>query len=279
MRSCFVAILALSAAACASTPVVAPAAPTLAYALPAVNPARYLVADTTRILVDAPGERTVETMIALRTQALLGVHVDSAGLLASVRLDSLSGAFVVGQEASMVLDSADAPQDALLLRLAAGGADTLIAAPVFTRELTRIIGGPSFANHLFVPLPGAAVPVGTAWTDTLTLTEEDAGVRSTTTAIISSVLQGDTVIDGHTLQVIASSIATAIDVSGVVDNLDVSQELTGTSTALTLWDDTRSLLFRREETGSAAGTMDLPGLGVSGVPVRASMRRTVELLP
>lgn len=279
MKSCYVAILALSAAGCASAPAPAPAAPTLAYALPAVNPARYLVADTTRILVDAPGERTVETMIALRTHVLLGVHVDSAGMLASVRLDTLSGAFVVDAQPTMMLDSADAPVDAVLLRLMPGGADTLIAAPVFTAELTRIIGGPSFANHLFVPLPGGAVTVGTTWSDTVTVTEEDAGIRSTTSAVISSVLQGDTVIDGHTLQVIASSIATTIDVSGVVDNLDVSQRLTGTSTALTLWDDTRSVLFRREETGTATGTMDLPGIGVSGVPVRASLRRTVELMP
>jgi hypothetical protein len=279
MRSCFVAILALGSAACAGAPVAAPVAPTLAYALPAVNPATYLITDTTRILVTAPGERSVETTIALRGRVLLGVHVDSVGLLASVRFDSVSGAFTVGAERSMTLDSADLPVDAVMLRLAADGADSLLVTPVFSAALSRISGGPSFVRHLFVSLPGRAVVPGTVWTDTLTLTEEDEGVRSTTRAIVTSVLQGDTAIDGHTVHVIASSIAMSIEVSGVVDDLEVVQHLTGTSTAQTLWDDVRSLLVQREEHGTASGTMDLPALGVTGVPVRASIHRTIGLLP
>lgn len=279
MRSCFVAILALVIGACAAAPPPAPAAPTLAYALPGVNPASYLVADTTRILVRAPGDRTIETVIAVRSRATIGVHVDSAGMLASVRLDSLTGDFAVAGEASVVLDSADVPVDAVLLRLSPAGADSVIVVPGFSAALTRVVGGASFMQHLFVPLPGGPTAFGAVWTDTLTMTEEDAGVRSTTRAIVVSSLAGDTLVDGRTLRVIASNISMAIDVSGVVDGLEVTQRLTGEGNARTLWDDERALLVWREEHGTARGTMDLPALGASAVPVEATIHRTVRLLP
>ena len=256
-----------------------PAAPTLAYALPGVNPASYLIADTTRILVRAPGDRTIETTIAVRGHAIIGVHVDSMGMLASVRLDSLTGAFAVAGQASVVLDSTDVPVDAVLLRLSPGGADSVIAVPGFSAALNRVLGGASFVQHLFVPLPGGPTAVGAVWTDTLTLTEEDAGVRSTTRAIVVSSLAGDTLVDGRTLRAIASNIAMAIDVTGVVDELEITQRLTGEATARTFWDDERALLVWREEHGAARGTMDLPALGAAAVPVEATIHRTLRLLP
>lgn len=283
MRRCIAAFAATALtgaalAACASAPPAPPPAPTLAYALPVVNPASYVFTDTTAIVTEAPG-RTVDTRIEVQARADVGVHVDSLGLLASVRIRDVDGQVEAAGKVSAAADSGAVPADVALLRLAPQGVDSLAHAPYLPPALARVVGGEYFFHGFFVRLPGAAIEPGVAWTDTLTLADEAAGLASRTRSIVSSVLQGDTVVDGRTLRVIASRIALSISVQGVTDGARVEQELTGTADAVTFWDDERNLLVWREERGIAEGAMTLPDLGLTGLPVRATVHRTLRLQP
>ncbi|HEX6308691.1 MAG TPA: hypothetical protein VFZ69_10915 [Longimicrobiales bacterium] len=283
MKRCIAAFVApalavCTLAACASTPAAAPpAAPTLAYVLPPVNPADYVFTDTTAIVTEAPG-RVVDTRIEVATRVTVGFHVDSAGMLASVRIAEVAGQVQSDGKQLAGADSAAVPADVALLRLTAAGVDTLTHAPYMRPGLARILGGDSFFHGFFVRLPGMQIEPGVAWTDTLALTDEAGGLTSTTRSIVSSSLQGDTTIDGRIVRVIASRIALTISVRGVVDGSRVEQELTGTADATTFWDDERGLLVWREERGTASGTMTLPELGLTGLPVRATAHRTLSLV-
>lgn len=280
MKVCIVAMIALGLLACASAP---PApeitAPTLAYVIPPVNPATYLIADTTRVAVEAQDGRNLNTTAAVRARAAVGMHLDSIGMLASVRLVSVSGAFEAAGTVTTRVDSADVPSGATLLRMSARGVDSTMHAPHMSRELLRVTGGGSFFHHFFTRLPGGPAEPGYVWTDTVTLHDDAAGIQSRTRTIMTSSLQGDTVIDGRTVRVIASRLATLIELQGVVDGMQVRQQLTGTGTARTLWDDEQGLLLLREETSTTKGTLDLPALEMRGVPVQANTRRLLRLQP
>lgn len=277
MRRCIVALLFLAIAACASAPRVT--VPTLAYAVPAVNPASYTVADTTSVLVRGGRGQSLNTTIALLARATVGMHVDSTGMLASIRLESVDGTFQAGDSVAFRVDSSAVPSGAALLRMSRSGADSTMHLPSVGRALTRFIGGESFYYQFFPRLPGGTVAAGTVWTDTLRLSDEGAGVQSRTETIVSSSLTGDTAIDGRVLRVIVSRFTTSVDVNGIVDGMQVSQRLVGSGEATTLWDESASLLFSREETVTSTGTMDLPGANLRSVPVEARTRRVVRLLP
>lgn len=277
MRRCIVAFLLLGTGACASAPRVT--APTLAYTIPAVNPAIYSVADTTLVAVRGGRGRSLDTTIGLTARAALGMHQDSAGMLSSVRLESVNGTFTVGAAVTSRVDSSGVPSGSALLRMSARGVDSTMHVPALSSELSRFIGGETFFRQFFVRLPGGAAAPGTAWTDTLHLSDDIGGVQSRTETIVSASLVRDTTVAGRTLRVIVSRFTTSVDVSGIVDGMQVTQRLVGSGEATTLWDDAAQLLFSREETATSTGTMDLPAAGLRNVPVEARTRRMVRLLP
>ena len=275
------AALAALLAACATT---APQPPTpaaqLAYGLPALNPATYELADTSNIQLETPGMGNVNTLIAFRTTAALGVHPDSAGTVASVRLTSLAGTFSNPAAGDMAVDDAVAPKDAALLVLAPTGAQSIRSAPVLTPEALRILGGNGVFHEFFVSLPGDTVSLGATWTDTLIVADSTLGVNSHSTSVVSSVWQRDSVLaDGSNVHVIAASIATTTTIDGLVSGVEVRQRLNGTSTARLLWDSARNLLVSRDEQGTVAGTLDLPASNVTALPVRGTFARRLRLLP
>lgn len=277
MRICIVAIIACGLIACASAPAPTSTAPTLAYVLPPVNPARYALADTSRIAIEAPGGRNLNSLVALQAIADLGMHVDSVGMLASVRLQSVNGRVEAGGQVTLQVDSSDTPSGAALVRMTGRGPDSTMHSPGMSSALTRA-GGASIFRSFFVRLPGGTIEPGAVWTDTMTFEDDGYGVRSTTRVIASSTVQGDTMVDGRLLRVIASSIATAVELQGVVDGMEVRQSLVGSGQATTLWDDTRGLLVAREEHSTASGTMEMPVLGTGAVPVQVQSHRVLTLL-
>lgn len=277
MRRCIAALLIAGTGACASAP--RTTVPTLAYGMPPVNPALYELADTTVVRVEADRGRNLDTTIGITVRAEVGTHVDSAGMLSSVRLRSVRGTFVVGDQVTLRADSASLPTGAALLRMSARGADSTMHVPGMPRSLARIIGGESFFHHFFVRVPGGPVAPGTEWTDTVSLTDEGGGVQSRTRTVVVSALRGDTTIDARVLHVIHSRISTTIEVDGIVDGMQVSQRLVGAGEAVSLWDETRSMLVAREETLTVNGTMDLSGADLRGVPVQSTTKRVLRLVP
>ncbi len=275
MRRCIVALLLLGSPACASAP--RAVAPTLAYAVPAVNPATYSVADTTTVAVRGGRGRSLDTSLGLAARAVIGMHTDSAGMLASIRLEAVDGTFQAGGAVASQVDSSSVSSGSALLRMGPTGPDSTRYLPNLATALSRFIGGESFYYHFFARLPGGTAAPGTVWTDTLALTDAGGGVESRTETIISASFLGDTIINGRTLRVIASRFTSSVVLSGIVDGMEVSQRLVGTGEATTLWDDAASLMFSREETITSTGTMDLPAAGLRAVPVEARTRRVVRL--
>ena len=78
---------------------------------------------------------------------------------------------------------------------------------------------------------------------------------------------------------VVSRFTTRVEVSGIVDGLQVDQRLVGSGEATTLWDESASLMYSREETVTATGTIDLPGAGLRSAPVESRTRRVVRLQP
>jgi hypothetical protein len=130
---------------------------------------------------------------------------------------------------------------------------------------------------MFVRLPGRAVPSGTSWTDTVSINEETAGMSTAVRSIVISTLRGDTTVAGARLLVIDSNIDATQQVSGNNQGVEVRQNIAGTSNAVTLWDPARGVLVERREEGVLTGTMELPAMGMSGLPVNVRQSQVIRL--
>lgn len=70
-----------------------------------------------------------------------------------------------------------------------------------------------------------------------------------------------------------------MEVGGASGGVEILQRTSGTLRGTVLWDGERSLLVARWEDGALRGTLELPGMGLAGLPVEGTVRRAVWLQP
>jgi hypothetical protein len=270
-------VLACATTACAGggAPGTPGPEPPLAYGMPPESPLVYTAADSMYMDMDIGGQAvqvSVESSATVQTS-----FSDAAGVFTvEIRYTDMSGSFSNSMAPTIPLSNADIPGPATLT-LAPDGDVTAVRLPEASAAFTQVLGAESSYRRFFVRLPGVVVQPGEMWTDTVSLTEDISGMRTESSQIITSTLLGDTIVDGRRLQVITSDISGTTTIAGMNQGFEIRQFINNASTASTLWDPARRALFERVETGTSRGSMELPAMGMTGIPIQMSSTAVLRL--
>lgn len=278
MKTMIPAALLLAGAACSSAPgpgAPAPGGAALAWTRPTSAPLTYEIGDTAVVSMDIMGNAMQVNARSASTVAITLARA-AAGLDATITFQSVSGEYSTPMGPALTLGDADKPGPTRMT-VDPRGAATVTSRPELSTVALQILGSDSYVQRMFVRLPGRAVEPGARWTDTIPVNEEAAGMVTTGRNVVVSTLRGDTTIAGTRLLVIDSEITSTQQVSGSNQGVEVRQSLTGTSTAVTLWDPALGALVQRTETGVLSGSMELPGMGMSGMPVSIRQSQAMKL--
>lgn len=276
MKTRSAAILAtFAAAACGGSGPGSPSPAPLAYSMPEANPLAYTAADTVRIEMNMQG---MPIDVTMRSEAVMEATFEAAGssLEADIRYTSLAGSLANSMGPSISVSDRDMPGTARL-RVSPQGDVTVVELPESNEAFRQLLGAESAYRRLFVPLPGRAITVGSMWTDTVTIDENIGSMRNRSTYVIASTLTGDTAVDGRRLLVINSDVTTSTTIAGTSQGVEIRQNLSSSASVVSLWDPDASILFERTETASASGSMDLPAMGMTGLPVSTQSTSVVRL--
>jgi hypothetical protein len=253
-----------------------PAPGTLAHSIPPTNPLVYSIADTTAISMNMQGQSMQIDAMSVATLALTYGAMQAGAIPVTVEYRSVEGRFTNPMSGSTALSPSDVPGPASLTVTATGDV-TIGQVPQMTPAALQVLGTESTLKRLFQPVPGRAVTPGTTWTDTVSTVDENAGLRASTTSIIRSTLTGDTTIAGRSLRVIRVESDVSTQVAGSTQGFEIRQDLTGTSRGTAMWDPQLGALAQRTEIVSLSGTMAMPAMGMTGIPVSYESRQAMHL--
>lgn len=254
-------------------------APRLAWDRAPAAPVSYVVADTGSFTMNIPGMGEAPVDIRSRVTADLAFERDPAGgLRVTASVTDLAGTFSSPAGPGVSVDADDAPPPAVV-RVTPEGVVTLVDETAFAGSLAQITSPGALYRSFFVRLPDEAVSRGATWTDTVRISERQSGMQSEMTQVIRSTWSRDTVVDGTPLVVITSAITTDMQLEGANQGVEIRQQLSGSSNAVTLWDPAAGLIVQRTEEGTATGTADLPGFDMTGIAVNARSRQVVRRVP
>lgn len=277
MRASWIAVAALTAG-CAGGAAPAPpgpAAPAFTYVVPEPATLVYERTDSSLLTMEIAGAGAMNVNVALRTVAQLAFAA-AAGDGVQVRID------VTELDATMASDMAGTRRisqtpGSALVSVAADGHVEVVEKPTLPTELAQLAGGESLYRNYFLQLPSRDLPMGQDWVDTLSVTEEASGMQTTSETIVRSVWARDTMVAGRTLRVVESTMDVTARAEGSAEGTRIEQSLAGNGTATTLWDPVRHVIVLRQERGEMSGSMALPDMGMSGMPVSMESRSRMEL--
>lgn len=270
-RNLAVLTLACLLGACAPAGPRGPAPASLAYTLPATSPVSYTAADTGSFDL-----QVAKVEIASSARIELGFHPAGEKLRVTARFADFDGRFSNSMGGTIRADESDV-QGEFVAEVDRRGRVEVVQMPELSDQFRAVAGSQNVMLDLFVRLPGRPIEPGVAWTDTIRGEETNEGLTSRRESLVTSTWSGDTVVAGQTLRVITSRESNTLTISGSSEGVELRQQLSGTSTARTLWDPARALLVERVAAGELKGTLDLPAMGMTGIPVQASVRERLEL--
>jgi hypothetical protein len=247
----------------------APAGVALRYAATAPVTAAYNFADSSgfNIRGGAIGDIAVTARASGAADATLAPK--DSGVEMRIKVTDLTGTFTNSAMGGTINATEADVQGEAVLTLSPRGVLTIAQLPTTTRNAQGIGMGAGFFRRFTVRLPAGPVQRGATWTDTVTASEDNAGVKSTVNDVVATTWARDTVVAGRTLHVLTHSTQRTLEISGTSEGVQIAQKLSGTATGYTLWDPQRSLVAERYENTDLSGTFDLPAMGISGLPVTA----------
>ena len=268
-------------AACAANPPASagPEAPTsvLAYSLAAPDTLVYDFADTTNSTIQGGAIGQINVSIGSRGSISVQLEPARDATRATATLTDFAGTFRNSAGGGDVTAAAADVRGPAVMTVSPRGEVTFVETPTVSQQF-RTVAGDNVFRRLFHRMPGGAVSVGTTWTDTIVTEENSEGMVSRTRNVIRSAYARDTTVAGRQLAVINSIAERTLEVSGVSQGIDIRQTLQGTANGVTLWDPQSRAIVSRTESVDMRGTFDLPGMGVSGMPMTAtgSLRMTLR---
>jgi len=102
-------------------------------------------------------------------------------------------------------------------------------------------------------LPGRELAPGESWTETTSMTPEVEGMRAEVTTITRGTYAADTIVDGTTLNVLRIVVEMRMKMSGFVQGMATTQNMTSTSDEQVLWDSARHYVASRVGSGTFRG--------------------------
>lgn len=228
----------------------------LAHGMPSAAGATYHVTDTVAMSVQSPMAPMDITFLA-RATLTTGFEAAPGGFRATADVTSFSGTVSNPMMGTQPVGG-EAFHGAVVVVVGLNGVTEVVAMP----EMAPDAGISTFdwlGHDLFPALPGGAVATGDTWTDTFTVSSTVQGSGMTSTVTRNLTLDGETVVDGRTLQVIALSATVEMSGSGSQGGMSVNQSFNGTIVGQYLWDAEAGLLHSAELVRDYEGRTTFPG--------------------
>jgi hypothetical protein len=241
----------------------------LAYSMPSSATASYSYSDSSRITIQAGAMGNIQMSSSATATTEITYTQKAANLEATIRVTDFDGTFTnsaTGGRSTVTETQIDGPA---VLSVTPRGATTITTIPNLSATVQSTGMNPGFFRSFFVQLPDGGVRPGDVWVDTVHTSDSEAGTVVSVDDVVTSTFVRDTVVDGRTLAVIATSAQRAVNISGSSDGVPIAQRLTGPGNGRALWDVERGLLVERSESWELSGSFDLPQMGISGLPVSA----------
>jgi len=283
-------VVAVVAGACASAGAPAPDAPvtttppaapgvTLSYLAPAA-PATltYQFADTTNSDIQAGPAGSIRVGIGNRGTAELRFEGSGTDQRVTVTMKEFAGQFSNSAGGGPMTASATDVKGAAMLTVTPTGVATITQRPEITPAFRQVAGSDNVYRRFFVRLPARRAQPGTVWTDTITSTESNEGMSSTTRNIVRSTYVRDSLVAGRTVAVIATEGNRTLEVTGTSQGVQIVQKVSGKVSGMILWDPQLNALVLRDEKADMSGTFDLPAMGMNGMPITATGRFVLRLV-
>jgi hypothetical protein len=278
----------LGCAACASSSGGAPAATPapraaaaagtlLTWGPTAPTTATYRTNDSTKISVQAGPAGTVDINIALNGTALLSFQPNGDSTRITAQFTDFAGEVKNSMGPTVTVSKEDVLEPSIL-SIDRRGSVNIIQKAKASPKMSQVGSAETFFRSMLVRLPARAVMKGASWVDTVTATDAREGMSSKIISVVSSTYASDTTFAGRTVQVIRSTASNTLNIAGTAQGMELSQTLQGTSQLTTLFDAQRRIVVDRNETGEMKGTMDMPGMGMSGMPITATSKRHYVLV-
>jgi hypothetical protein len=257
-----------AAAPNATTP--APAGMRMAYATTAPATVTYQFSDSSGFNIQGGAIGDIRVTAQASGTAEAAYAPKGTDVEMRLRITDLTGAFTNSAMGGATNVTEADVQGEAVLTVSPTGVMTIGQLPTASRAAQGIGMGAGFFRRFIVRLPPGPVQRGASWTDTVTATDEGAGVRSSVRDVVTATWARDTVVAGRTFNVITHSAQRTLEVSGTSEGVEIAQKLSGTASGYTLWDGQRNLIVERFESTALSGTFDLPAMGLTGLPVTAS---------
>jgi hypothetical protein len=256
-------------AACGGGP---PAPPALAYRLPDVPEASYLVTDTATISMSAMGQSLAFDVGSTATYEMtFGSAAD--GITVTVSVVDLDATLVVPMAGPTSFDESSVTGD-LEFTLDRRGNMVIAELPEVENGALQFISPEQTARSFFPALPGTAVGVGDTWSDTIVV---GGGAEGGQRTVLDYVVVGDTVVSGTALLRIDFEGTSEVTQSLSMQGMDLQQTTSLQLDGHVLWDLQRGLLFERATNTNGAGSVQTPLLPTP-LPTRFEMRSTARLV-
>lgn len=275
MRRLPILVLAAVLAACGGRAGTPSPERALAYVVPGVAPT-YATADTMRFRIQAGGMGTMEVAVDYVATAQLTFEPAAGDYHVTVALLAFDGRFSNPMAGSVTAD-ASGVEGPIVVKVSPRGETEVVEVPTTSTAFDQIAGAENLVRDFFVRLPDRPMEAGDTWTDTIRTRTENEQTLTISRSILTATIAGDTAVAGRTLLLIRTAYDNTMNLSGNSGGTEISQRLSGTTTGYFLWDAERGLLVERHEVGSLSGTLDLPGMGIGGMPVEATVKRNVRL--
>ncbi len=271
------AIFATTVAAAAASAMAGAAGPgpdgpipadTLAYRVPSPPTAVYRSSTSVTMSVGtAMGPMNITGEGTFTLDMAFEDHADGMRVTGTVSSFEGSGSNPMGGTQSFGLDAVTGSLDMVIDHR---GEAEIASTP----DLQGLEGGMSpftaINTAIFPLLPEGPVEPGATWMDADTLSTNVAGIETTTTAVSTYTLVGDTVVDGRGLTKIAMATEMTVEGEGNAGGMSISQNMSGTINGVILWDAERGLVTRTETEQSLEGSMSMPGMPSSSVSMTGS---------
>lgn len=241
---------------------------------PSVTSATYTRADSFDLDIDAGGQRIPVRVTSMGTHAL-AMSREGTATRFSASLQSFT-ASSSNPMAPTVTSDGSGIVGPLVFDADARGRVSVTSLPTVTGPSAQLFDPTGLAHTLFPRFPAEPVVAGARWSDTLQYESDEGGAFSRTRSVITYTAAGDTVVDGRSYLLIRGESADQLQQSGTNAGTNFSQELSGPSTHVYLWDRGAGLLHSSRVEGTLQGTMTVdvaPGpLGVRARAVTTTFR-------
>lgn len=273
-----VALAGVGAVACAGAAAPGtPGGPPLRYERTESLTAAYAFSDTTEFAIETGRMGVMTVRSGQSGVAEVQLSRAPSGAEGIVRVPSYSGRFENPGQGVTTADETDIG-GAWRVHVDPTGRLDITEEPTLTARAREVGGSGSLIRPLFAHLPATPAAPGDSWVDTVWVTDEGAETTTRIWSVVTSTLVGDTAVAGDALLLIRTSSLKQVEVEGASGGVEIRQRLSGTLEGTVLWDGARSIMAARSESGELTGTLELPGMGLEGMPVTATVRQSVSRL-